>query len=131
MGKSPSQTALEEFLFCMSDQERIVDRAGVGDDKLHPSESQSLQAIDLTAEVFERVFDPDIMGLKKSVELVASSEPQHAPQFILGEMAVLVLFQGQRLQHPTRQVATLGGSEPACEIVGDFYRQMDVAPPSG
>ncbi len=35
----------------MPDQDQIVDRAGVGDDQLHPSESQTLEILHIAAHI--------------------------------------------------------------------------------
>jgi hypothetical protein len=64
--------------FDVSDQEQVIDRTGIGDDELHPSESQPFKASDLTADVFKGVVDPDVVGFQESVELAARTEAEQA-----------------------------------------------------
>jgi hypothetical protein len=107
----------------VSDQEQMIDRAGIGDDELRPSESQLFKAIDFAMNIFEGIFDPNIMGLEKPVELVPRTKPEHAAQFVPGEMAALVFLKSKRLQRPPRQVAA-GSAQLASEVIGNFYSQI-------
>ena len=84
--------------FDMPDQDQIINRAGVGDDEPHRLQAKLLKAIDLTTKILNGVFNPNVMGLQKSVELIAGAKPEEASQFILGEMTALVFLQRQCLQ---------------------------------
>jgi hypothetical protein len=90
------QTAGKDF--DMPDQDQIINRAGVGDDEPHRLQAKLLKAIDLTTKILNGVFNPNVMGLQKSVELIAGAKPEEASQFILGEMTALVFLQRQCLQ---------------------------------
>jgi hypothetical protein len=59
----------------MPDQIYIIDRAGVGDDKPHLSETQTLEVLDFAAKIIDAVVYPDVMGFQETVEFVTESEP--------------------------------------------------------
>jgi hypothetical protein len=92
------QTAREGFRYARSGSDNC--RAGIGDDEPHRLQAKLLKAIDLTTKILNGVFNPNVMGLQKSVELVAGTKPEEAAQFILGEMTALVFLQRQCLQRP-------------------------------
>jgi hypothetical protein len=70
----------------MSNEKKIVDRAGIGDDQ-HRSESQPPQVLALTLKVFDRVVGPDLMSFQESVELITSGESQKSTHVGLADVA--------------------------------------------
>ena len=60
----------------VADQQKIVDRAGIRDDQLHSSKSQALQGSDFPTQIFNGVIHPHLMGLQKTIQLIAGFKPQ-------------------------------------------------------
>ena len=112
----------------MSDKQQIVDRTGVGDNDLHPSQAQTLQAFNLPPKVFQRVVDPDLVRLQEPIQLMARCETEKTAQPTLSQAAALIFFQTKCLQCPARQVPACG-AQLADDIVGDFNGEIHVALP--
>ena len=58
----------------VADQDQIVDWASIGDDQLHPSKPQTLEVLDIAAQIFDRDIRPDLVGLQEIVELETGLE---------------------------------------------------------
>ena len=109
----------------MSDQDQVVDRAGVGDDQLHRLEPQTLQVLKFASEFLDRVVYPHAMGLEEPVELITGCNTRKAAESGLSDVPGLIFLQTECLQCPARQVAA-GGAELAGKIVRNFNRQVPV-----
>jgi hypothetical protein len=55
----------------------------------------SAEILAFALKVFNRVIRPNIVGLQKAIELVASSKNQKPAQVRVADMPALVLVQGQ------------------------------------
>ena len=63
----------------VADQQKIVDRAGVIDDEPHSSKSQLLKRCDFPSQVLDGIVHPHIMGLQKTIQLIAGFITQQPP----------------------------------------------------
>ena len=104
----------------MADEQKVVDRTRIRDDKPHASKSQTLKRMDFPAKVVDRVLDENAMFFQEAIEIVSGLKPQQPPELGLRDFAALVLFQGEALKRPARQVIAAGAEAPG-KIVRDLH----------
>jgi len=112
----------------MADQDQIVDRACVGDDQLHKSESQALQVVHIAAHVLNGDVRGYPMVLQKAVEFVTGPEAQQTAQLRLRYALQLVFLEGETFQNSARQIAA--DAKAGRDFVRNFNCEVHVALPS-
>ena len=89
----------------LTDQDQIIDRAGIGNDQPHRSEPELFEGLPFLFKIFERVLLIDAMGLEKAVQFDAS-QAEHVTQLNFGDTARPERFEGEALQSHARNVTT-------------------------
>jgi hypothetical protein len=104
--------------FDLPNQDKIVQRTGVGDDQPHrPLESNSVKVVPILVQVIHRKRKVDLMGLEHLVQCLARRQSEQTAQFRLREPAQSKLLDRQGFQDAPGQVA--GSPKPDREVIGD------------
>ncbi len=82
--------------------DQIVDGAGVGNDQLHPSESEALQILNITAHILSGDICLDLMGHQKSIQFIAGFQTKKTAQLRLRYALRLIFLKGEAFQNPAR-----------------------------
>ena len=111
----------------MPNQDEIVDRAGVGDDQLHPSESQTLEILQIAAHILNGDVGPYPMGLQEAVEFVTRLEAQQTSQLCFRYALRLVFLKGEALQNPARQSLTAAAAPQTSSVSSQLSSEKAAA----
>jgi hypothetical protein len=104
--------------FDLSDQDKIVQRTGVGDDQPHrPLESNSAKIVSIPVEIIDRKGEVDPMRLEHVVQGLASRQSEQTAQFPLRQPPQSKFLDGQGFQDPPGQVAS--SPDPGRKIIRD------------
>jgi len=109
-----------------ADQDRIIQRPGIGDDDpLAASKPQPVDHLLLAMEIGKRIRLENIVRLQKSVELHARSKTQNPAQLRLRETFQFEFVKRQRFESAALKFAR--GAKPLREIIGNLDNEIHEA----
>jgi hypothetical protein len=103
----------------LPNQDKIVQRTGVGDDDpRRRSESSAPKIFPVVIKVIDRIWNIDLVGFEEGIERLTRWQPEQAAQFGLRQSSCSELLDGQRLEGTARKIAA--GSKTGRQIVGNM-----------